>query len=256
MTCDHSCFESSIEILEQLKTCIEKAELPFSIAEDEDCVGDLFFWKDKFYINEDVETPYSVDDFKWIKYWNDGHDSFVKIYFKNGEELILTDEEEYKATLYKNDSLRSYNGERTLGMYRAMQYGIQNDEFVVVNNALIEYNGHSDKPVLPEGIVFIQNQVFIDSNLKEVYFPKSLRYIGSDAFAYSKKLEHVDLNEGLEVIADRAFMNCYNLKNITLPSTLKCVERLAFYNTGIKSFGSIPEGCEISSEVFQIKHMI
>ena len=84
----------------------------------------------------------------------------------------------------------------------------------------------------------------------------SLKKIGSDAFAGIPPLDHnklkrVDLPEGLEVIGERAFSGCFDLKVVTLPESLKVIEQAAFYGSDQLEQINFPAGLEqIESHAF------
>ncbi len=68
---------------------------------------------------------------------------------------------------------------------------------------------------------------------KELTIPNSVSVIGSSVFYRSQhpsvdNLERVVFNEGLGTIGDMSFFNCYNLKEILLPSTVTNIEYDAF----------------------------
>ena len=67
-----------------------------------------------------------------------------------------------------------------------------------------------------------------DNTLRKVICPSSLRQIGRSAFANSKNLCEVVLNEGLEYIDAGAFMDCKNLRYVYIPSTVKRIEAAPF----------------------------
>lgn len=57
-------------------------------------------------------------------------------------------------------------------------------------------------------------------NLKSLMLPKSLQYIGYDAFSYCSQLTHLELNEGLEVIGSDAFAFCTQLEQVRIPESV------------------------------------
>lgn len=109
---------------------------------------------------------------------------------------------------------------------------------------------------IPEGVRYINNGAFKNcTSLKNVKIPKSVQKIGEyafyecsslssvtfsvglksiedNAFGYCEALKKVVLPEGLEKL-DGAFCGCYNLENITFPSSLSEIdsERSAIYDT-------------------------
>ncbi|MBO7158081.1 MAG: leucine-rich repeat protein [Clostridia bacterium] len=74
--------------------------------------------------------------------------------------------------------------------------------------------------ILHEGVTEIGNGAFSDCSLAKLSFPKSLRKIGTCAFAHSG-LTAADLNEGLEYVGMGAFEGSKKIERVTLPSTLK-----------------------------------
>lgn len=72
-------------------------------------------------------------------------------------------------------------------------------------------------------------------NLRRVVFPKTMRFIGSYAFAGCKNLSEVIFREGLETIEDWAFISC-NIEKIEFPSTLKELGDNAFMGSGVKEY--------------------
>lgn len=109
---------------------------------------------------------------------------------------------------------------------------------------------------IPEGVRYINNGAFKNcTSLKNVKIPKSVQKIGGyafyecsslssvtfsvglksiedNAFGYCEALKKAVLPEGLEKL-DGAFYGCYNLENITFPSSLSEIDsdRSAIYDT-------------------------
>ncbi len=110
--------------------------------------------------------------------------------------------------------------------------------------------------VLPDSLTYIPSAMFYGcSNLVNVDFPKMITEIGSSAFSDCINLASVVLPEGLTTIGFGAFSNCgyndngynstgYNFKSVTLPSTIKRIETMAF--SWCQSLGTInlPYGLE------------
>lgn len=88
---------------------------------------------------------------------------------------------------------------------------------------------------LPKNAVSIgYNAVARCSSLESVDFPKNLKYIGGGSFEYCSKLDNVILPDGLESIGESiyfdacSFANCYYLKTIQFPPSLKNIGGHAF----------------------------
>lgn len=121
---------------------------------------------------------------------------------------------------------------------------------------------------IPEGVRYINNGAFKEcTSLKSVKFPNSLTRIGSVAFSGCTSLSSVTFGSGLKSIEyngfsdceslkkvvlpegleklDGAFYECYNLENITFPSTL--IEMDMYYSAvyDTKWYANIADGAPI-----------
>ena len=86
---------------------------------------------------------------------------------------------------------------------------------------------------IPKSVQKIGGYAFYEcSSLSSVTFSVGLKSIEDNAFGYCEALKKVVLPEGLEKL-DGAFYGCYNLENITFPSSLSEIdsERSAIYDT-------------------------
>lgn len=86
---------------------------------------------------------------------------------------------------------------------------------------------------IPKSVQKIGEYAFYEcSSLSSVTFSVGLKSIEDNAFGYCEALKKVVLPEGLEKL-DGAFYGCYNLENITFPSSLSEIdsERSAIYDT-------------------------
>lgn len=79
------------------------------------------------------------------------------------------------------------------------------NDFVIEDGVLVKYNGKESRVVIPEGV----------------------RVIGASAFYGNKTIKTIEIREGLEGIASRAFMNS-SITEITLPASIKTVGESAF----------------------------
>lgn len=88
--------------------------------------------------------------------------------------------------------------------------------------------------VIPEGVETIDQGAFINNLLTTIKLPSTVKKIDSMAFTLNKSLSKVELNEGLEFIGQKAFMNDSSLTGeITIPSTVKTVMTSAFNKSGV-----------------------
>ncbi|MBQ8005988.1 MAG: leucine-rich repeat domain-containing protein, partial [Clostridia bacterium] len=96
--------------------------------------------------------------------------------------------------------------------------------------------------VIPEWIdgfpvVSIASQAFVGANIKSVYIPKTVKFVGFYAFASCESLETVVLPPNIDMIKQETFRGCSSLKNITIPERVTQI--------GPQSFG----GCSSLEEI-------
>lgn len=255
---------SEQEILEKLAVCFRKAGMYCCIdleSEEGRCpdqIADIGFLNKKLYVGGDVVTLYSAEEISSVKYFSDEYDrNSVTISFKNGEYISVDERGDYEAYIYDGKLGHRYYGLSDIRIRydlerKAQEAGVANDEFVIVDNSLVKYNGQEKNITLPEGIICIENGIFEHSNIVSVILPRTLKYIGDYVFRNCKKLRSVQLNDGLEIIGNRAFCACGALDKINLPSSLKEIKECAFLHSKIKSFSYVPDGCIVAEDVFEI----
>ncbi len=82
---------------------------------------------------------------------------------------------------------------------------------------------------IPNTVVAIGNNSFLECNVPQVIIPKSVKTIGSEAFAYCKATSYV-FGDGVESIGNEAF-NLYasnDLKTLSFPVSLKTIGKKCF----------------------------
>lgn len=102
-----------------------------------------------------------------------------------------------------------------------------------INNGAFENCASLKNIKIPKSVQKIGGYAFYEcSSLSSVTFSVGLKSIEDNAFGYCEALKKVVLPEGLEKL-DGAFYGCYNLENITFPSSLSEIdpERSAIYDT-------------------------
>lgn len=88
--------------------------------------------------------------------------------------------------------------------------------------------------VIPEGVEKIDQGAFMGNLFTSIKLPSTVKRIEQLAFGANTKLSKVELNEGLEFIGQKAFMNDKSLTGeITIPSTVKTVMTSAFNKSGV-----------------------
>lgn len=87
----------------------------------------------------------------------------------------------------------------------------------------------------------IEDEAFLGCKLTSIVVPKSVTYIGSDAFSYSYSLTTVELPDDITDINYQTFYNCSSLKTVKLPSQLTRIASFAFSGCRALSSISIPD---------------
>lgn len=118
-----------------------------------------------------------------------------------------------------------------------------------------------DYITLPPDIEHIGKEAFHLVAIKELKLPPSLKTIGDEAFAGCRwiKTECLEIPEGTEYIPYCCFRECYEIESFSLPSSVKELKPLAFYNTRMTSI-NLPDGLEqigeqaflLSSELMEL----
>ncbi len=87
---------------------------------------------------------------------------------------------------------------------------------------LLSYKGHE-----------LDDQLIINGSKNDVKIPHGVKIIGRECFA-AKDIHEVILEEGVEEIKAYAFISALCLEKISLPSSLKVIEKGALSHTGLK----------------------
>ncbi len=109
-----------------------------------------------------------------------------------------------------------------------------------------------DYITLPADLEKIGESAFRCVAIKELNLPPTLKSIGSEAFAHCGWIETycLEIPEGVEKIPYCCFRQCYGIQSYALPSTIRELEPLAFFDSYMKSI-YLPEGLQkIGAEAF------
>lgn len=124
--------------------------------------------------------------------------------------------------------------------------GTNVDKMVVPTQVISKLNPVPTTVTIPEGYDRVGNEAFANSSITNINFPKSLTLIGESAFCNCINITSLTLNEGLENIGKKAFMDMKKLTALNFPSTLKIIHDEAFrncyvydlkFNAGLKFIG-------------------
>jgi len=109
-----------------------------------------------------------------------------------------------------------------------------------------DYHEPTTMIIVSEGITTIGENAFAGTDIFTVKLPSSVKNIGAGAFAASN-IYKIELPKNITEIADRAFLNCVNLRAITLGENITHIGKKSFQGSGLVSI-TIPEGVKVISE--------
>lgn len=192
-------------------------ELPETLVIANDCEYFEQFWAD----NNGFSCTKSIEVETGHPLYNsmDGI-LYGKLY--EGKELTLL-----KCPVWKTGHVKIPEGVKTIGMCAFHYSHIQQVTFPDTLRVIKSYAFFDCEELeeihfgsgLKEIGGYAGQYVFSNTkNLKHVVFPKQITEVGYKAFAYSG-VETVELNEGLQSMADGAFYQCH-IKEIKLPGTI------------------------------------
>lgn len=117
-----------------------------------------------------------------------------------------------------------------------------NEGLISIGSQAFRYslNSNITTITLPSTLKYIGEYAFADSELTSIVIPKNVERMGEGAFHNCGALTSVsfDKDSKLEVIPNSAFYYCGNLKEITLPNSVKVIEQYAFNRVESITFGS------------------
>ena len=187
----------------------------------------------------------------------------------NMEDNVFNNCDCLKEIIYGKDPQKSFIDENGLVIYARddgsvlTQYCGTNKDVVIPDHITsIENKAFADNSVIESvsigaGVTYIHHEAFARcENLKTVEFKGSLlKTIDDSAFYSCKKLESINLPEGLEEIGMYAFNSCSSLEEIVVPDSIKTIEDCAFgscvslktlvIGTGLETLGyDVLGGCD------------
>lgn len=133
-------------------------------------------------------------------------------------EVIGEENLPYVVSLTINGSINSYDVMIMNNKMTSLRYLDLRNTNIVESAYQYSSNQHTENDVLPS----------MNSSLRTIKLPLSIKSIGSAAFGNNKNLYDVELSEGIETIGSSAFYYCENISSINLPTTLKSIESSAF----------------------------
>lgn len=94
---------------------------------------------------------------------------------------------------------------------------------------------------IPDSVRFIGASAFIGTSIETIKLPSRLICVPSNCFQYCEHLHEVSLGDRIELIDRCAFYECRNLTEITIPTSVKAIEQMAFAYSGLQRI-ILPEG--------------
>lgn len=136
-----------------------------------------------------------------------------------------------------------------------VEYKIKEGTVAVCDNAFNTKGVQRRRNIyMPNSVVAIGNSAFYGSNIQDVVWSQALKYIGTLAFYGCKQLktkQGLDLPKSLVYIGAEAFENCYNVLNVEFPNSVKKIGSYAFKNCDSLEWVYIPDTIiEMGSGVF------
>lgn len=96
-------------------------------------------------------------------------------------------------------------------------YDSQSDDFVIRNGVLVEYNGADPVINIPNDVIIIGSEVFMQNlQLVSITIPREIEIIGTGAFKGCSELSEVNLNGDYVYISEYAFSECSALNKVIL----------------------------------------
>lgn len=140
------------------------------------------------------------------------------------EEVRKNYQEEKQEVL---NTINDKKAENQLGTFEDGVLTISEGHTALAGDALEGYE-NIRKVIFPSTLKEIDKCFFCDHEeyLEEVDFSKVklLKEIPDSLFEYCKRLQEIDIPEGVEIIGSNVFDSCTNLRKITYPSTLKSLK--------------------------------
>ena len=101
-------------------------------------------------------------------------------------------------------------------------------DFIIKGGILEKYVGQEANVVIPDGVVKIGDNAFLNTKITSVSIPSSVTEIGDYAFSNCVWLDNIIIPYGVTKIGMRAFCNCVKFNDITLPDSVTEIGGLAF----------------------------
>lgn len=103
--------------------------------------------------------------------------------------------------------------------------------------------------LLPSSITNLGTRAFYDSGILNLTLPGSLKTIPESAFEKCQSLAAVVIRDGTEIISTNAFLDCSQLGKVSIPESIRKIEKMAFAGTRLTQV-VIPLFAEVAADAF------
>jgi hypothetical protein len=121
------------------------------------------------------------------------------------------------------------------------------DGVTKIGEGAFKKSKNCERIVKPESVTEIEKEAFVSCPATEINIPSGIKVIKSFTF-YLSALKTAVIPEGVEVIEDNAFGECYSLEKVVIPSSCKKVGEAAFKGCSSLNEVVIDEGVESLSD--------
>ncbi len=97
---------------------------------------------------------------------------------------------------------------------------------------------------LPEGLMFIGDEAFYNSDIKDLTLPGTLKKVGESAFDGCNKLEKVTIAPGMTKLPFAMFSGCKSLKSVVIPDGIKIIDDICFSDCDSLQKVTLPKSLE------------
>ena len=163
---------------------------------------------------------------------------------ENLTEVIFGDElkEIGPNAFYRCTSLKKINvGNKLEKIGFNSFYGCSSLKKINLGDSLVSIGNQSfrdcvklEEIYLGKSINRLNDYIFSNTNIKEVYIPKNIKQIGAGCFSYCRNLEKVKIDSDIKELSTDLFNSCQNLKKLEVPNTLEELGHRSLFNTGLE----------------------
>ena len=122
-----------------------------------------------------------------------------------------------------------------ISLRKRIENTYDNPDFVIEENRIMKYIGHSKSAIVPEGIEELESSSFWDNqSIEEVVLPSTLKNMGGDTFYNCKNLRKINIPCSVELMGNNPFAGC-PLVEVTNESKHYVEKNGALYTADMKT---------------------